>query len=105
MTKQQKAKEILQLFKKEYLKTGPFIQWSTPLELLIGIILSAQCTDERVNKVTKDLFKKYKTAQDYADADIAEVIIYNKALDNCDIESIEQYLSQKWGITVSGGKC
>ncbi len=70
MTRKDKAKKILQLLKKEYPKTGPFIQWNTPLELLVGIILSAQCTDERVNKVTKDLFKKYKTAKEYADADI-----------------------------------
>ena len=70
MTKQQKAKKILQLLKKEYVETGPFIRWSTPLELLVGIILSAQCTDERVNIVTKKLFKKYKTAKDYANANI-----------------------------------
>ena len=70
MIKRQKAREILKLLKKEYPKTGPFIQWSTPLELLVGIILSAQCTDERVNKVTEDLFKKYRGAQDYAGANI-----------------------------------
>jgi endonuclease-3 len=70
MTKQQKAKKILQLFKKEYRRTGPFINWNTPLELLVGIILSAQCTDERVNIVTKKLFKKYKTAGDYAHTNI-----------------------------------
>ena len=70
MTKKDKAKKILQLLKKEYKQTGPFIQWSNPLELLIGIILSAQCTDLRVNMVTEDLFKKYKTVEDYASADI-----------------------------------
>jgi len=70
MIKQQRAREILKLLKREYTETGPFIQWHTPLELLIGIILSAQCTDERVNKVTESLFKKYQTAQDYAEADI-----------------------------------
>lgn len=70
MNKKQQAKEILQLLKKEYKRTGPFIEWSNPLELLIGIILSAQCTDLRVNMVTKDLFKKYKTANDYANADL-----------------------------------
>ena len=41
---------------------------NTPLELLIATILSAQCTDERVNLVTKDLFQKYRTVEDYADA-------------------------------------
>jgi len=70
MAKEEKVKKILQLLKKEYKSVGPFIQWRNSLELLVGIILSAQCTDERVNKVTKDLFEKYETAQDYADADI-----------------------------------
>jgi len=42
------------------------LDFSTPLELLVATILSAQCTDERVNVVTKDLFKKYPTAADYA---------------------------------------
>ena len=44
------------------------LKHSNPLELLIATILSAQCTDERVNIVTKDLFKKYRTPKDYADA-------------------------------------
>ncbi|HXN06401.1 MAG TPA: endonuclease III [Nitrospiria bacterium] len=44
---------------------------SNPLELLMATILSAQCTDERVNKVTEGLFKKYKSAKDYAGADLA----------------------------------
>jgi len=70
MNKKESAKEILRLLKKEYKITGPFIEWSTPLELLVGIILSAQCTDERVNIVTKKLFKKYRTASDYANANI-----------------------------------
>ncbi len=70
MNKKENAAKILQLLKKEYPKTGPFIEWTTSLELLVGIILSAQCTDERVNMVTEDLFKKYKTSQDYANADI-----------------------------------
>jgi endonuclease-3 len=44
---------------------------SNPLELLVSTILSAQCTDERVNRVTETLFKKYKTPQEYAKADLA----------------------------------
>ena len=44
------------------------LNFSSPLELLIATILSAQCTDTRVNLVTKELFRKYRTAQDYADA-------------------------------------
>jgi len=47
------------------------LHYKTPLQLLIATILSAQCTDERVNKVTPHLFKKYKSAKDYAKADPA----------------------------------
>ncbi|HKB39659.1 MAG TPA: hypothetical protein VKD72_24690, partial [Gemmataceae bacterium] len=49
------------------------LKWSTPLELLVATILAAQCTDERVNRVTASLFKKYKGAQDYLDAPLAEL--------------------------------
>jgi endonuclease-3 len=45
------------------------LRWETPLELLVATILSAQSTDERVNRVTEDLFRKYRTARDYAEAD------------------------------------
>ncbi|MCC6554104.1 MAG: endonuclease III [Polyangiaceae bacterium] len=49
------------------------LDWTTPLELLVATILAAQCTDERVNRVTATLFKKYPSAQAYADADTAEL--------------------------------
>ena len=49
------------------------LYYSNPLELLIATILSAQCTDKRVNLVTADLFKKYRSAKDYANADRAEL--------------------------------
>jgi endonuclease-3 len=45
------------------------LEFGNPLELAVATILSAQCTDARVNEVTKDLFKKYRTAEDYASAD------------------------------------
>lgn len=44
------------------------LNYSTPIELVVATVLSAQCTDERVNKVTDALFKKYRTLQDYIDA-------------------------------------
>ncbi len=47
------------------------LRFSNPLELLVATILSAQCTDERVNRVTADLFRRYRTAEDYARADPA----------------------------------
>ena len=69
--KMKKAQEALKRLRKAYKVTGPFVEWSNPLELVVGTALSAQCTDVRVNMVTKELFKKYKTARDYADADQA----------------------------------
>src|SRR3954449_3530102 len=49
------------------------LDWETPLQLLVATILAAQCTDERVNRVTPALFAKYPTARDYADAPAAEL--------------------------------
>jgi len=49
------------------------LDWSTPLELLVATILSAQCTDERVNKVTPALFDRYRDAEEYAEADREEL--------------------------------
>lgn len=48
------------------------LDFKNPLELLVATVLAAQCTDARVNLVTKELFKKYKTAKDYANADVKE---------------------------------
>lgn len=59
------AKSIFDILKKEYPKVKPALVYSNPFELLIATILSAQCTDERVNIVTKELFKKYKKPQDF----------------------------------------
>lgn len=70
MTNRARATEVLKRLKKEYRHPGPFVEWKTPLELVIGTVLSAQCTDARVNQVTKVLFKKYRTARAYAHADI-----------------------------------
>ena len=61
------AKKIFDILKMEYPKVKPALVYSNPFELLISTILSAQCTDERVNIVTKELFKKYKKPQDFAD--------------------------------------
>jgi endonuclease III len=56
---------VLAVLKKHYPHAGCTLDWTTPLELLVATILSAQCTDKRVNIVTKSLFTKYKTPQDY----------------------------------------
>ena len=66
------AEKINKFLKKTYPDVHCALDFSNPLQLLVATILSAQCTDERVNKVTPVLFEKYKTAADYANADPEE---------------------------------
>ncbi|HEC76627.1 MAG TPA: endonuclease III [Thermoplasmatales archaeon] len=69
-----KEMEIIEILKKEYpWVKGTALNYSNPLELLIATMLSAQTTDDRVNTVTKDLFKKYRNAGDYANANLGEL--------------------------------
>jgi endonuclease-3 len=68
-----KILKIISLLEKEFPKAKIALNYSNSMELLIATILSSQCTDERVNLVTKTLFKKYKTAEDYANADIKKL--------------------------------
>ncbi len=62
------AVEVLDILQKEYPDAHVTLDFKTPLQLLIATILAAQCTDERVNIVTKDLFKKYRTVEDFSSA-------------------------------------
>jgi endonuclease-3 len=63
----EKGRKIIALLDGEYSETtGTSLNWETPLELLVATILSAQSTDEQINKVTSTLFKKYRDAADYA---------------------------------------
>ena len=64
---------ILKILEKTYPDAKVALNFSNPLEMLVSTILSAQCTDERVNLVTKELFKKYRSPQDYANSDIGEL--------------------------------
>ncbi len=64
---------ILDVLHRTYPKADCTLDFSSPLELLVATVLSAQCTDERVNQVTKGLFKKYRRAADYANAPPAEL--------------------------------
>jgi endonuclease III len=69
----ERVKKILPVLEKLYPDAKTALNFKNPLELLIATILSAQCTDVRVNIVTYDLFKKYKSAADWAKADIKEI--------------------------------
>ncbi len=66
-----RAGKIVAILRKTYPRARTALDFTSPLELLVATILSAQCTDARVNIVTKDLFRKYRTAADYAGADPA----------------------------------
>lgn len=60
--------EAIARLEKEYPDADTELNWRSPLELLVAVILSAQCTDVRVNMVTETLFEKYRSAEDYAEA-------------------------------------
>lgn len=64
--------EILKILEKEYGNVDIALNFSNVFELLVATVLSAQCTDKRVNIVTSTLFKKYKTIKDYAKANLKE---------------------------------
>jgi endonuclease-3 len=69
----QRTERVIELLEKEYPNAKTALNFTTPLEILVATMLSAQTTDVRVNIVTKTLFKKYPTAKDYANADLKEL--------------------------------
>ena len=68
-----RTRAIIRKLKKRFPDANCSLTQRSPLQLLVATILSAQCTDARVNIVTKDLFKRYKTTKDYAEADPEEL--------------------------------
>lgn len=103
MNKKQKAfaEKINEILKVEYPEVKIALDYSNPFELLIATILSAQCTDARVNIVTKELFKKYKTPKNFIDIeseelekDIFSTGFYKqkaKSIKNCCSELMSKY--------------
>ena len=73
MTARERAKRLIKTWPQVYPNAHCELNFRNPLELLVATILSAQSTDKRVNMVTPALFKKYRTAKDYADAPQAEL--------------------------------
>jgi endonuclease III len=65
--------EVISHLKEAYPDARTELTWEDPLQLLVATMLSAQSTDIRVNEVTEGLFRKYRTAEDYAEADLAEL--------------------------------
>lgn len=68
-----RVRKIFPILRKTYPEAKIALKFADPLELLIATILSAQCTDVRVNMVTRDLFKKYTSAKDWAKADLKQI--------------------------------
>jgi len=66
---------VNEIYKKleEHYESKPFLKAQTPMENLVSVVLSAQCTDKKVNEVTKDLFRKYTNVKDYAEASLYEL--------------------------------
>jgi endonuclease-3 len=99
-----RALKVMELLEKEYSNAEIALEYTNPLELLIATILSAQATDEQINTITPKLFKKYKTAEDYANADLSELeqdikssgFYHNKAknIKNCCKTLIEKFNSK-----------
>ena len=98
-----KAIEIIEILKKYYPEATCSLDFKSPFELLVAVVLSAQCTDKRVNLVTPDIFSKYNTPKDFAKLDLDELekLIHstgfykNKAknLKQCSIKLVEEYNS------------
>ena len=99
-----RALKVIELLEKEYPNAEIALEYTNPLELLIATILSAQATDEQINAITPKLFKKYKTAEDYANADLTELeqdikssgFYHNKAknIKNCCKTLVEKFHSK-----------
>ena len=99
-----RALKIMELLEKEYSDAEIALEYTNPLELLIATILSAQATDEQINAITPKLFKKYKTPEDYANADLAALeqdikssgFYHNKAknIKNCAKTLVEKFHSK-----------
>ena len=68
LSAKERIPEIVKILRKHYPATCTALHFETPLQILVATILSAQCTDERVNMITPSLFKKYPTAQEFAKA-------------------------------------
>ena len=73
---QKQARAIYRILTRTYPEIRCELNFKNPLELMVAVILSAQCTDKRINQITPALFKKYKNARDYAKAPLAEIEDY-----------------------------
>lgn len=102
--RQQLATELLDILYKYYPNPHCELNYTSPFELLIATILSAQCTDVRVNMVTEKLFKKYPTPQHFANADLAELELDVKPTGFYRNKALSIHETSKRIIDVYGGE-
>ena len=76
MTKKERYKKVIKYFQENMPVAETELDYNSPYELLVAVILSAQCTDKRVNVITVDLFKRFPDAESLSEADQAEVFEY-----------------------------
>ena len=95
MKKAELFKQVIAYFEKHNPAAATELHYNTPFELLVAVVLSAQCTDKRVNLTTPDLFKKFPDAKAMSQADIDEVREYIKSI---------SYPNSKAGYLVNGSK-
>ena len=79
MTKKEKVKKILVELEKKFGEPKCALDFKTPFELLVAVILSAQCTDKRVNIVTEEMFKHVNTPEQFANMELEEIENYIKS--------------------------
>src|SRR5262245_19084544 len=104
--RKKRTKSVIRILRKTYPDVRLALDFTTPLELLVALILAAQCTDERVNRVTADLFRKYRTARDWANTDrhVLEQEIHTTGYfrqKSASIEKCTEALIERFGGEVS----
>ena len=105
--RKERIKKLSAALKKLFPDAGTELVYKTPWQFLVAVELSAQCTDRRVNIITKDLFKKYKTLDAYLKADFAE---FEKMIHSCtyshskarNILAAAQFVKKEYGGKVPG---
>ena len=95
MKKEELFKHVIAYFQKHQPNAATELHYNNPFELLVSVVLSAQCTDKRVNLTTPDLFKRFPNAKAMSEADIDEVREYIKSI---------SYPNSKAGYLVNGSK-
>ena len=80
MTRQERFKAIIEYFERTMPIAETELHYTTPFELLVAVVLSAQCTDKRVNMVTPELFMEYPTAERMAKASVEEIFEYIRSI-------------------------